>query len=108
MNTLKAISLAELIEKTDAVGLTDAENSEKRSLQRRLAGRQGRQDAKAFNSLLKNQMAWVRKAPFFPFYGFLVSQTNDFGPCAGAFQKTAKESSPNHSEKPPKNGRWRY
>ena len=40
MNTSKAISLAELIEKTDAVGLTDAENSEKRSLQRRLAGHQ--------------------------------------------------------------------
>ena len=56
MDTLSAISpsewatrktrFAELVEKMSAFRLTDAEKSEKRSLQRRLASHQGRQTAK--------------------------------------------------------------
>lgn len=62
MDSLSAISpsewvarkthFAELTEKMSAFRLTDVEKSEKRSLQRRLAGHQGRQDAKVSKSMI--------------------------------------------------------
>lgn len=58
MNTFKAISLGELIEKTDAAGLTDAKRSEKRSLQRYLTSHQGRQDTESSKGMLA---AWLRR-----------------------------------------------
>ena len=70
METFQAISpsewaarktrFGELLEKMGAVGLTNAEKAERRSLQRWLASHQGRQDAKKSNSLLKDQVAWDR------------------------------------------------
>lgn len=58
MNTLKAISLAELIEKTDAVVLTDAKKSEKRSLQRCLTSHQGRRATRASKGMFAGWRFW--------------------------------------------------